>query len=338
MDLLRTFVKSTAFTISEDAAIGDVFSGYVVDLAMKQQFVLHAILCLTALHRAATDTSVDDPDIPSLLDVAAEHQTLSRILFHDTIQAVVPENVEAVFVYTSLVSVSIWCKQHPRLRQHYGHDLLTQTGWIRTLRGTNSLLGDGKSIGTWLEASPLAALIPYEKDSFNPSAYNGNEWVKKIAWRLDGLQAWLESHQSTHRTPQNSSGDIYMLTLGLLRTTLLRVATAQMLLQSDTTLSPVDSAAVQECRDYKITARPTSSSTAWLFHISNEFLNQLDASSPAALLLLAYFGAMVHGIQGLWHYEGLGRAIVESCQAQLVAQECHEEYLSWMKWPLEVTA
>jgi len=77
MDLLHAFVKTSAFTISEDAAIGDVFSGDVVDIAMKQQFVLHAMLCLTALHRAATCLAVDTLAIASLLDVAAEHQTLS---------------------------------------------------------------------------------------------------------------------------------------------------------------------------------------------------------------------------------------------------------------------
>jgi hypothetical protein len=341
MDLLRTFVKTTAFTISEDAAIGEVFSGYVVDIAMKQQFVLHAILCLTALHRAATDPSVDAMDIPSLLDVAAEHQTLSRILFHDTIQAVVPENVEAVFVYTSLVSGSIWCKQHPRLRQHYDNELLTQSGWIRTLRGTNSLLNDGRSIGTWLKGSPLAIVIPYE-GTFVPPVPESNEWAKRIAWRLDGLKDWLCSRQtasSTYGTPQSSSEDIYIAPLDDLRITLGRMATAQVLLQSehDTVLSPADSAIMEECSEYKVKARPASFCTTWLFHVSNDFLNRLDAGSPEAVLLLAYFGVMVHGVKDLWHYEGLGRAIVESCQAQLQAQACHEDYLSWMEWPIEVT-
>jgi len=344
MDLLRTFVKTTAFTISEDAAIGDVFSGYVVDIAMKQQFVLHAILGLTALHRAATDPSVDAMEIPSLLDVAAEHQNLSRILFHDTVQAVMLENVEAVFVYTSLVSVSIWCKQHPRLRQHYDHDLLTQSGWIRTLRGTNGLLGDGRSISTWLEASPLRILIPYE-GLFIPPVPEGNEWAKQISWRLESLKDWLASRQitqSTYGTSHSSSSDdnIYIKPLDDLRVTLGRIATAQIFLQSEsnTERSPADSAVVGEWMEYKVKARPASFCTSWLFHISNEFLDQLDVGTPDAVLSFAYFGVLVHGVKGLWHYEGLGRAIVESCQAQLQGQACHEDYLSWMEWPMEVTS
>jgi len=189
----------------------------------------------------------------------------------------------------------------------------------------------------------LTILIPAE-GKFMPPVPESNEWAKRISWRLDSLKEWLDSRrnaQSTHGTPQISSfsDHTYMAPLNDLRMTLGRMATAQIFLQSesDTVLSSADSAVIGEWSEYQVKARPASFCTTWLFHISNEFLEQLDAGTPDAMLLLAYFGVMVHGVKDLWHYEGLGRAIVESCQAQLQGQACHEDYLSWMEWPMEVT-
>ena len=145
------------------------------------------------------------------------------------------------------------------------------------MRGTNGLLGDGKSISPWLNASPLRILIPYE-GHFTPPVPESNEWAKWICQRLDGSKDRLASRsdtQSTYNIPQDLSNGIYMAPLDDLRMTLGRMAIAQVFLQSEShmMLSPADSAVMEEWLEHKVKARPASFCTTWLFHISDEFLD-----------------------------------------------------------------
>lgn len=93
-----------------------------------------------------------------------------------------------------MTSLSLYCSQNERLRLQ--HELeagekasLAQSGWLRTLRGTTSLLGGGGDLRRWLgENSPLLVLIPYE-GAFNPTIPKDNAWAQRAATAFTALSS-----------------------------------------------------------------------------------------------------------------------------------------------------
>jgi hypothetical protein len=59
-----------------------------------------------------------------------------------------------------------------------------------------------------------------------------------------------------------------------------------------------------------------------------EYFTQLHQRQPPALILYAYFGALLHKMNDFWFMEGWGRDVV-----QVVDELLGDYWISWMKWP-----
>jgi hypothetical protein len=60
------------------------------------------------------------------------------------------------------------------------------------------------------------------------------------------------------------------------------------------------------------------------------YFTLLHQRQPPALVLFAYFGALLHGIRDYWFMEGLGKDIVE-----VVADLLGSYWRPWISWPIE---
>jgi len=327
MDLFHTYATKTATSLSEDPTVGQVMATAAVDIALKNEFVLRIMLCLAALHKCATGSFESIEEALSLLEASADHQSLSMALFRQTVTSVTRDNAEAVFIFTSLTSLSLYSSQNERLRLQNELEAgekarLAQSGWLRTLRGTTSLLGGGGDLRQWLgENSPLLALIPYRGD-FRPEVPEGNAWAQAAASAFIALSSILKN--TSHPDQQM----FYDATQHLLMC-LAQMTVAQIALDSGhTTISGGDD------EESRVSARPSSYCLSWIFRISATFLDCLDDADPVALTILAHFGVLLHSLRPDWCLGGLGKAVVEACNEGL--QVCdNDDWRQWMAWPLE---
>jgi len=330
MQLLRAFMTTTAPALSEHKEVGRMMSTFGIDLAMESghEYLLHQVLCITALHMATLQESTNSHAFSALIEAAHHHSDTSMSSFRQNVTSIGSHNALHVFLYTAFVSIAIWARTNPMLRQ-YNEDLddgfmrLTSSQWMRTARGTKSLLGEsGKNVGHWVMGSPLEILLPY-RGCFDPPILAQDLWAQAYQQRLIELSSLFDGRDD--RVSKACLSAIKYLDECLRQTAF----TAEMMLNGKSFTHPE-----VDIESLRLTPRPTSFCMAWIFHLSTDYLDLLDEGSSEAILLLAHYGVLVHRVPEIWTICGYGRAVVESCgrHFELVGEEA---WLAWMKWPHE---
>ena len=83
----------------------------------------------------------------------------------------------------------------------------------------------------------------------------------------------------------------------------------------------------EEKKSHKSTLNPTGV-IAWPILISPEYIDLLMHGRPEALVVLAWYGALLHHFSELWVFGDGGRFLVESVGGYLGA-----EWEGWLEWP-----
>ncbi|TEA10386.1 Sterol uptake control protein 2 [Colletotrichum sidae] len=76
--------------------------------------------------------------------------------------------------------------------------------------------------------------------------------------------------------------------------------------------------------------RRISTVQEWSVRVPTAFVSLLDQRRPEALVVLAYWGALLHYCRGYWAYAGAGRTLVRSISAHLGSY-----WSEWLAWPQE---
>lgn len=327
MGLLSFFMTHTSIIELDDPTVSHIMSTYVVDLALKHEYLLHMILAVAALHKA-TIVSRSSNEYAALLEASASHQSISSTLFREVVTDVNQDTAEAVFSYTTFVSLYLYASHNPRIQHANDNDFaarLTRSDWLHTLRGTVTLLGGRGNVGTWLDDSPLRVLIPL-RGNFSPPVPEDDQWAQAIVSQLRSMdREWVKENPSR-------KDEIYHETLEHLVECIAQMTTVQWLKNN-----PQDSPARQMAVDADVQYRPSSFCLSWMFRIPAEFLDLLDAGEPKALVLLAYFGVCLHSLPGNWCLDGFGRTIFDACNAQIMESRSESDENSyriegWMRW------
>jgi hypothetical protein len=304
-------------------------SNFGIDLAMQPgyEFVLHQVLCVTALHAATLQSSIESREYLDLIEAAHHHSDLSMSGFRQSVTSIGSHNALHVFLYTAFISIYIWARTNPML-QRYNNDLddgfmqLSSTRWMRTARGTTSLLGDsGTNVGGSITDSPLEILIPY-KGHFDPLIPAQDSWAQACQDRLKDLSTILNG-RNDHVSRTCSE------TLRHLDECLRQTAFARMLLKDPSFRDPA-----VDIEGLQLKPRPNALGIAWVFRISTDYLDLIDEGRSEAILILAHYGVIMHRIPDLWTIGGFGKAITEACGAHF-AQLQDEAWQKWMQWPAE---
>ncbi|MCJ1340304.1 hypothetical protein MMC09_005598 [Bachmanniomyces sp. S44760] len=83
--------------------------------------------------------------------------------------------------------------------------------------------------------------------------------------------------------------------------------------------------------DYKTISSERSLVFGWVIGVSEDYLLNLKSKSPMAWVILAYYGVLLHSVNGKWWSEGRGKLLVE-----YICEELSEEWQSSLQWPKEM--
>jgi hypothetical protein len=300
------------------------------EVGFDHPFVTHAILSLAALHLAHSSSSSSrhakagsTRESDTYVATAVEHHASGLRGFRASVADGITEaNSEALFVWSLLNMIYVFgmfrCQRAdgsnaPRARDK---DLVLGIEWIPMTRGLEAVLqpthnhlrlGRLKhlvSVGNWYELEP------------GPPA--GSSQTGRVdACLCRARETWA----TTTTTNQNNGGndaaaETYDAALRILRK-------CRMFIEQFETM---DAATLAEW-GYN---RAWSGPLMFVHFVPHAYFTLLHQRQPPALVLFAYFGALLHGVDDFWYMEGLGREIVE-----VVDDLLGSYWRPWISWPLE---
>ena len=291
----------------------------IPEVGFEHPFVAHAILSLAALHLAHSSSSgggvVGGSGSGSCANVAraAAHHNEALLGFRQAVAHITAANSEALFIWSLLSMIYVFGFLTQRgsggdesARVMTRKELVLGIEWIPMIRGieavlhpTHNHLRHGRmqvlmGLGNWDELDPAAA---------------------DAAMPRDGSDGHLAA---TRETWQNSSdAETYDRALWVLRKCV-------MFIQQFDTMDVATLATWGYNRSW-------SGPLMFIHFAPNAYFTLLHQRQPPALVLFAYFGALLHGITDYWFMDGLGKEIVE-----VVADLLGSYWRPWISWPLDV--
>ena len=273
-------------------------------IAFRHPFVMHGILSLAALHLAHGDPSSREQHTLN----ASRHHSISLQGLHRAIDHIGDDNADALFAASVLNVIYIFAMMKPFNHGARGISDSSRsriicalgTEWIPMIRGVRVVL---QPVYERVRLGPLSPLINLgswdDLDvDLNPSP--DDDVFRSIR------ECWSQSPELDKQ--------YYDETLQILRKCRLYIT------QSTT----------MDARSLPIWGhnRGWAGPLVFLHLAPEEYFTRLHQRQPPALILYAYFGALLHNMDGFWFMEGWGRDVV-----QVVDELLGDYWISLMKWP-----
>lgn len=304
MALLHHWTVSTSLDIYKNSGLSVCWQVLIPQIAFKHPFVMHALLGLAALHVAYLNRQ----DKMRHMTDAAHHHTQGLQGFHEAVRFMSSDKADALFAWSTLNLLYVF-----GISGRLGDDLGEESGrssrrdrilgveWIPMVRGVEAVLGPTYAT---VRLGPLSQLLLLGNwDELDPDKEPNPE----------------DQHFCQTRGSWKSSSDAqtYEKTLWTLRRC--RMFMAQFATMNDKTL--------KEAGLNRFWAGP------FLFvpFAPEEYFILLRQRQPPALILYAFFGALLHTLNSSWFLEGWGHDIVE-----LIDDLLGSYWKPWIAWPLEV--
>ncbi|KAI9163420.1 Sterol uptake control protein [Paramyrothecium foliicola] len=305
--LLHHWTVSTCLEVFDDPRISAVWQVTFPQIGFQYPFVAHAILSLAALHLATIDTS----KASSYTMEATDHHNEALKGFQQAVCHISEENSEALLVWSILNMHYVLGISRPH-NDDFGanaslssyKDRMLGMEWIPMARGVHAVLGPthnflrfGRmkslmSVGNWFELDP-------NSPGSRLSPVDGYFCRTRDCWK------------------SGNDAEMYEETLSTLRKCLLYVDQ----------FSDMDEATLAEWGCNRAWAGPFM----FIYFAPEQYFTLLHQRQPAALILYAFFGALLHGLDRYWFLRGWGRGIVE-----VVDELLGSYWRPWISWPLQV--
>ena len=279
----------------------------IPQIGFQQPFLLHGILCLTCLHLACI--TPDDKERHKLDASRYHNQAIQG--FRESISEIDKgENNDALFAWASLNIICVFAMSGMQLHKRPSgeNDALSAAQrsqvlgaeWIPMIRGVQAVL---KHVYERVRHGPLQSLTNVENwEEIDPDQqpFECDEHFRNCK------EVWAKS----------SDAQLYDDTLYLLRK-----CNAFM-----RQFKNMEGVILREWSYNRIWSAPF----IWLHATTEEFFLHLRQRQPPALIIFAYFGALLHELNSYWFLEGWGLSIVK------VVDEILGDYWTiWTKWPKE---
>ncbi|KAH7008932.1 hypothetical protein EDB80DRAFT_763969 [Ilyonectria destructans] len=304
LGLLHHWTVCTSVDIFRAPDTNDIWQTFFPQIGLQYPFVIHAILGLAALHVGHIDGSKRTASITE----ATNHHNQALYGFQNAINCVSQENSEALLTWSLLNVLYVFAISNPLhniqydASPHSRTDRLLGVEWIPMMRGIDAVL------------QPTHNYLHFGRFSMIMSVGN---WFE-----LDPKQECSDSedgHFCRTREAWKSSndGDTYDEVLHMLRKC--RLYSRQF--------------RSMDAKDLEQWGYNRSWSAPLMFiHFAPEsYFTLLHQRQPPALVLFAFFGALLHGINDYWFLEGWGKAIVEVIRDLLGSY-----WKPWISWPLQI--
>lgn len=266
-------------------------------IALQYPFVMHAILSLSSLHLAYTNTATREQHN---LD-AVRHYDISLEGFREATHNISIENCHALFgcsVLNAMCVISLLRKQDDQIDFASRVSDILGINYIPMIRGVQAVL---HPFYDDIRKGPLALLLSL--DNWKELDPDGLPFAEAERFRhLEGI--WLHS----------VDGHIYDQALGVLKKCYMHSLQNQ----------PMKQQRRKQRGDERGWYRPI----LFIHFASEEYFMRLYQRQPHALVLFAYFAVLIHGLEEYWFFYQWGRDIVKVVDKLLGAY-----WHSWMEWP-----
>ncbi|OTA91480.1 hypothetical protein M434DRAFT_342436 [Hypoxylon sp. CO27-5] len=297
MALLHHWSTSCSATMSTAPWMSHIWQVVIPGIAFQHPYLMHAILAVSALHIAyLTPTSCRDLTID-----AATHYNEAIRGFREVMVDINEHNCDAMFA-TSVINMfyvlAVTNKGDDISESKLEKELeVLDAKWIHMVRGCGAVLVPAFD---YVSRGPLSSLLEIGDwevldPDHDPSEHDSKLLALKDIWCTEqsDRDQTAAYNQTLHRLRQTLHWMDYDAKLGL------RISWAGPFI--------------------------------WLHIIPDTYLELLWQRQPPALILFAYFGALVHRLGGFWWAEGWGRKIVGAVDKLLGSY-----WRPRIKWPLEV--
>ncbi|KAF4547297.1 Hypothetical protein D9617_47g010650 [Elsinoe fawcettii] len=297
MALLHHWTVSTGATIVNDAQASYIWQATFPRIGFQHGYVMHGLLGLAGLHAAHGDTR----NRLSFLRDAAYHHTEAMTGLREDMSSVGPHNGDALFTgaiisfFHAFASFSdLYDDQSEDIDDATRTSKILGSEWMPLVRGTQVVLN---ATFEYVKAGPLSDLL------------NIGDWDE-----IDlGLQSAPDDEEFLRLSAiwsGQSNAQVYNETLTLLRRTV-------------TWMTKLENHARDEA-DQPVYNREWSAPFMWLLSVPSSYVALQVQRQPAALILFAYFGALLERLDRYWWMEGCGKSIV------IAVDKCLGSY--WSKW------
>ena len=285
LDFFRHYISSTSASLSDSPIIQALWRNEVTKEALPYDFLLHAIVSLSAAHMAQLN-----PERRSHhAQVGLHHQEVAFRRSIPVLRQITLENCRALFAFASIMAVATFT-----LAGSLAPEIISPIDNILTLfsliRGVNTVL---HSSFAWIRNGSLKPLLQEDRIYWR-------QWIGSLSGSLhlpfQQLRQLIEDEAGQH-------GKIFMDTADKLET----LFCAYNMIANDRTMVFI-----------------------WYAIVHDNYVEQVRRRHPVALVILAHYAVLLHGVKGQWWAADRGKRLVES-----IYSEVDEPYWQALSWPLE---
>jgi hypothetical protein len=311
LKLLHNFTTKTSQTLSGSPEVHVCFSTGFVELAMQNEYLLHCILALSAFHIVSqqenqefSQLQIEDHPREIYIQAAYKHHENALKGYRHSLSTVSPASCHGIFGCAILLFITAFARPpEPVLSlsqpQQYRHtDVWLSfhlSEWIILIKGLPSIIAYNDFRAALLNG-PLATLMEIRNHS--PTDLNTSPQREAVSSHLHHLSEGIRVHSSDHNNVQVCLSAIE---------TLHQVVTE-----------------LNHSNDHAL-------AFIWPIRVTPEYLALLEAKVPEALLVFAYYCAILFITSSTWWTKGWPRPILKS-----VRETIDKKWNPWLSWPLEL--
>ncbi|KAK0663522.1 hypothetical protein DIS24_g1080 [Lasiodiplodia hormozganensis] len=309
LELLHNFVTSTAFTISQTAELRSVWRVEVPRLAFQHDFVMRAILAVSAAHMA--HWKPDKADF--YISRAVSHHKIGLRGPTSILPHVTQENCSALYIFSALTAIlSLALPRKPDDIPFVSSEGVAE--WLFLLRGIASIVFSSSewilngSIGPFLHRVKVPAFDPALLQSGTvPARVTAEPLPTSEPARPPEEDQLMELRRFIERDVADpDQAQLYLSAL-------------DDLIKSYTYIFNLGP---NECHLRSI--------FSWPCMVSNEYLKLLSQHDPHALVVFSYYSILLHRLDSFWWIKGWGTHLISRIYHLLPPV-----YRQWVRWPIE---
>lgn len=304
LELLYNFTTSTYLTTSSRPSIQRLYQSDVIKEAFKYDFLIHSVLALSAFHLASQQQqncqscqASPASKLDRYLHAARAHYNAALQSLRQNLVNITSENCHALLPCSALIfvtSIAQW--RNDDVAEHQSSQSMVSPALGRALEWINLIRGIRTivdSAGDWIRTGPMSPIINGKVNE----QYETGAPEEDIASRLNGMSAFIS---------ENFDRGVFGVCDAALE--LLRKSFAGITIED-----------------------PTLMAFLWPALVSNEYSKLLETQNPGALLVLAYYCALLHRINSVWWMRGWPAYMIG-----IVNHNLDSRWRSMIQWPLEL--
>ncbi|KAJ5864590.1 uncharacterized protein N7529_006506 [Penicillium soppii] len=314
LKLLHNFTTKTSQTLSGTSEVRACLSTGFIELAMQHghEYLLHCILALSAFHivnqqenrESSQPPQVEDHPKEVYLQAAYKHHESALKGYRHSLSTVSPASCHGIFGCAILLFITTFARPPDSALQLGQPQNSTNVGvwlsfhlseWVILIKGLPSIVAYNE-FRTALYNGPLATLM--NAQSYRSADVQTSPQREAVSCHLHHLSEGIRVHSSNDTNIQ--------VCLPAIET--LRQVVTELNHSNDHALAFL-----------------------WPIRVTPEYLTLLEAKVPEALVVFAYYCAILYITSSTWWTKGWPRPILES-----IRETIDKKWNSWLSWPLDL--